>query len=149
MLVAEASVADFSISMTPTAASRSRRPKRLLRICTSLIDVAIENRDDDTKLCADLRYLKKKKKQIREVYRALYLYVRSLSRNSIRKSMLYSRMTRRWPEAWGAVTVAATAGVRPEDVATSGSVQLRPGCGCRLGQPSAAAQHKTKPLNII
>lgn len=40
-------------------------------------------------------------------------------------------MTKRWPVASEAETVAGTGGVRLEDVATSGSVRGRLDCDCR------------------
>lgn len=62
--------------------------------------------------------------------------------------IVYSRMTIRWPAGWGAAIVVATVVVRPEDVATCGSVRLRPDCDYRSGRPSAAIMY-TKQKTVI
>lgn len=51
-------------------------------------------------------------------------------------------MTKRWPVALVAETVAETEGVRLEDAATSGLERERLGCDCRSDLPSAAVNDK-------
>lgn len=56
-------------------------------------------------------------------------------------------MTKHWPVASGAVTVAATGEVHPEDAAINGSVLVRPDCGCRSDRLSVAVKTNEKYHN--